>query len=132
MIEKIIFDYGGVFTQGSRADFVAQLLGASQAQQAELLAFFRSGFIKQAAKGEWSTAQILDRLQALLGGLDQDAVHHALTQACTPDIRMLQLVGHLKASYPIFLISDSLPPPTATPYARMPPMFSTACFCPIN
>lgn len=113
MINKIIFDYGGVFTQGSRAAYVAQALGATAEQQASLRAFLASGFIKQAAKGEWSAEQVVDRICELLHGTGPEQVLLALDEACRPDPQMLQLLERLKARYPVFLISDSLPPYSA-------------------
>lgn len=110
MIEKIIFDYGGVFTKGSRATFVASSLGSSSEQRSALLEFFGSDFIRQAAEGKWSTTQIISRLQALLGDVNASRIQDVLTQACEPDIQLISVLNQLKARYRVFVISDSLPP----------------------
>ena len=112
MIEKIIFDYGGVITKGSRTNFVASSLSTSSEQRSTLREFFRSDFIKQAAEGKWSSMQIVSRLQVLLGDVNSSSINDVLTQACEPDRQMLSLLKQLKARYRVFVISDSLPPYT--------------------
>lgn len=109
MIEKIIFDYGGVFTNGSRAAFVARELSATEEQRQEVLKFLGSDFIKEAAEGKHSGVELLERLQALLGGMDSARIRATFARACEPDPQLLQLVQSLRQRYPIFLVSDSLP-----------------------
>ena len=110
MIEKIIFDYGGVFTSGSRADFVVRSLGTSKDQRSVLRAFFESNFIKEAAEGKWSTNQVASRLQRHLRHTDIAQIRDVLAQACKPDTRLLKILNQLKERYRVFMISDSLPP----------------------
>lgn len=110
MIQKLIFDYGGVFTKGSRAKYVAKALAPTPEQQEEIRQFLGSEFIKQAAEGKWTTPQVLERLQDMLDDADTDKISRVLAQACKPDAQMLHLLHSLKARYPVFLISDSLPP----------------------
>ena len=110
MIEKIIFDYGGVFTSGSRADFVVRSLGTSKDQRSVLRAFFESNFIKEAAEGKWSTNQVTSRLQLHLRHTDIAQIRDVLAQACKPDTRLLKILNQLKERYRVFMISDSLPP----------------------
>jgi FMN phosphatase YigB (HAD superfamily) len=110
VIEKIIFDYGGVFTKGSRADSVMRSLGRSKEKHLALQKFFESNFTRQAAEGKWSTNQFVSRLQAHLGEEDPNRVHDVLTQACEPDTQLLGVLSQLKGRYRIFILSDSLPP----------------------
>lgn len=110
MIENIIFDYGGVFTRGSRADFVVRSLGTSRDKRSVLRAFFDSDFIRQAAEGKWSTDQVVRRLQRHVGHADITQIRDVLTQACKPNTRLLKILYQLKERYSVFIISDSLPP----------------------
>ncbi len=110
MIEKIIFDYGGVFTKHSRSSFVARSLGATSEHQTALLNFFRSEFIRHAAEGKYSTKQIISRLQDLLGDVSASTIQDVLSQSCEPDIEFLSVLNQLKVRYRVFVISDSLPP----------------------
>lgn len=110
MITKIIFDYGGVFTNGSRADFVVRSLGTSKDKRSALQGLFKSNFIRQAAEGRWTTNQIVSHLQRRLGHEDAIKIRDTLTQACKPDLRLLKIIRQLKERYRIFIISDSLPP----------------------
>lgn len=110
MIEKIIFDYGGVLTKGSRSAFVTDSLGDSREQQKALLEFFKSDFIMQAAEGKHSSDEVLIRLQLILGEDSVSRIQNILTSACKPDSQLLHLLKQLKVSYRVYVISDSLPP----------------------
>lgn len=110
MIENIIFDYGGVFTSASRADFVVRSLGTTRDKRWLLHEFFNSEFIRQAAEGKWSTNQIVSRLQRCLGHADTIEIRDVLIKACKPDSRLLKILNQLKERYRVFIISDSLPP----------------------
>lgn len=110
MIERIIFDYGGVFTKGSRAKFVACSLGSTSEQRSALLEFFETDFIRQAAEGKYSTMQLVSRLQTILGDINASTIQYVLEQACEPDKQLLSVLNQLKARYRVFVISDSLPP----------------------
>lgn len=113
MINKVIFDYGGVFTKHSRATFVARSLGDTSEHQSAILDFFRSNFIKHAAEGKYSTEEIISHLQEILGDVSASTIQDVLSQSCEPDTEILSVLSQLKVRYRIFVISDSLPPYTA-------------------
>lgn len=113
MITKIICDYGGVFTTRSRTTFIASALAKSLEQRTIILDFFESDFIKRAAIGKKTTAQIVSCLQNLLENTEDTRIRDALWQACEPDLQMMAILRRLVTRYSVFVMSDSLPPFTA-------------------
>lgn len=109
-IKNIIFDYGGVFTNGSRTALVSKALGKTSQEQATIRQFFSSNFVKQAARGEWTTSELIAHLQSYIEHARSELICQALGQACAADAQMLRLVERLKRRYQVYLISDSLPP----------------------
>lgn len=109
-IKSIIFDYGGVFTNGSRADFLSKKLGKTPQEQTAIRQFLNSEYIKQAARGGVDTGEIIARLHSLVDHARSESICYALAEACTANAQMLQLVKKLRRRYQVYLISDSLPP----------------------
>lgn len=115
MIRKIIFDYGGVFTVGSRAEIIAKILSKDKAGQTQIKKFFSSDFIRQAATGKYSDKQIILELQQLIiDSLDKNAtgkvIDTAFAQACHPQAEIIQLLKQLQGNYHLYLLSDSIAP----------------------
>lgn len=109
-VKSILFDYGGVFTCGSRAVGVSKKLASNDEEAIALGNFFRSNFVRQCARGEHKKESLIDGIRKVLPTLLPIEIQEALTESCIADKNMLGLVRNLKAHYRIYLISDSLPP----------------------
>lgn len=109
-VKSILFDYGGVFTCGSRAAYVSKKLAGNDEEAIVLANFFRSKFVQQCARGEHKKESLIDGIRKVIPTLPPIEIQEALTQSCIADKNMLGLVRNLKNHYRVYLISDSLPP----------------------
>ena len=112
MIKSILFDYGGVFTCGSRSAYVSKKLASNDEEAIALDYFFRSKFVQQCARGEHKKESLIDEIRKVVPILSTTEIQEALTESCIADKNMLSLARNLKAHYRVYLISDSLPPYT--------------------
>ena len=110
--KSILFDYGGVFTNGSRAVSVSTRLARTKEEQSALADFFRSEFVRQCARGEHDSLTLIDGINKVVSALSPSEIFKALAESCVADNNMLKLVRALKSRYDIYLLSDSLPPYT--------------------
>lgn len=109
-VKSILFDYGGVFTCGSRAAYVSKKLASNHEDATALGNFFRSNFVRQCARGEHKTESLINEIRKVIPRLSPIEIQEALAESCIADKNMLGLVRNLKAHYRIYLLSDSLPP----------------------
>ena len=112
MINKVIFDYGGVFVKNNRSHVFCDALHLNNEQSNLVTKFFRSDFIKKSALGYYDEHSIMDRLQKIFS-VDKERISKAFDLVCEPDNEMVSLLDRLNMKcYKTILVSNSIPPYT--------------------
>jgi len=106
---NVIFDYGGVISNGSRKDIVIDTLCTNVDQRNILNDFFSSEFIKEAARGKHSKSEINKKIALLLNDANEMKINQAFIESCKPNESMLLTLNMLLGTSNLYIVSDSLP-----------------------
>jgi len=112
-VRNIIFDYGGVISNGSRKDYIIDRLTQMGVDNTKLEAFFLSNFVKKVARGEVSENELFNRLQILTENVNTSVLRTIFIDSCKPNKEIDSIINILLRKYMMYIISDSLPPFTA-------------------
>jgi HAD superfamily hydrolase (TIGR01509 family) len=103
VIEAAVIDLGGVaarFLPERRLAALSELSGVPEAQiQAEI---FDSGFESRAERGVFSSKQVFQKLEAVLGRVPRDALLQAWSQAFEADAEVLAVVARIPGPRTLF------------------------------
>jgi FMN phosphatase YigB (HAD superfamily) len=103
VIEAVVVDLGGVaarFVPERRLAALAALSGVPEAKIQEEL--FDSGFESRAERGVFSTRQVFQKLESVLGRVPRDALLDAWAQAFEADSDVLALVARIPGPRTLF------------------------------
>ncbi|MDX2372790.1 hypothetical protein NJD71_01460 [Psychrobacter sp. PP-21] len=109
MIKKIIFDYGGVISYGSRTDALAGILKLDQIQREALEKRLKHPDIKKAAVGAYNKEFVSTEIAKVLTDITYNDICYAIYLASQPESKMIDLVIKIKEDYEIYLVSNSIP-----------------------
>lgn len=111
IIKNILWDYGGVFTQGSRFQILLSLVDDTQRKCLTVLE--DQGFFKNAASGDIALEQMLNKIHAQCCIAPNDFLRIA-AHASQPLSSMCQLVQSVYKEVHQYVISDNIPAYTET------------------
>ena len=106
---NVIFDYGGVISNGSRKNAVIDTLCSNENQRNIMNNFFSSEFVKDAARGKHDKYEINKRIALLLDGKNESEINQAFTDSCKANEKILVILGNLLGISNLYIVSDSLP-----------------------
>ncbi|MDQ6990845.1 MAG: hypothetical protein Q9M11_03845 [Mariprofundaceae bacterium] len=106
---NVIFDYGGVISNGSRKDIIIDALCNNENQRNIMNDFFLSKFVKEAARGKHSKLEINKRIKLLLKGVNEARINQVFIESCKPNGEVLLILNKLLGNSNLYIVSDSLP-----------------------
>ncbi len=106
---NVIFDYGGVISNGSRKDIAMDTLCSNDNQRNIMNNFFSSEFVKEAARGKHDKYEINKKIALLLDDKNESEINQAFNDSCKANEKIMVIIGNLLINSNLYIVSDSLP-----------------------